>query len=243
MIFRVPKLNWTHAVGELAIVTVGILIAVAIDQWNDDRKLRSEELQALSSILNDINLDLRDLRFRLDAIAAKERSLDRVQIQLADGEINDFYQFLTDIVVGANYGWNQGSANRATYDDLIGSGRLGIIRDSDIRLRIAHYYRQFAEGDNRMEERETDYPALTYELIPRSTTIRDGEVVWEREVENGLSEGELQSLVQGVRSSRIGELIIAERNFSRFVRGISLSLQEQAINLSDALEAYRVSLQ
>lgn len=243
MIFRNIKLNWPYALGELAIVIVGILIAVAIDQWNDNRKLRIEESVVLLSFVTDIELDLRDLEFRLDAINQKEESLGRVQSLLRSGEIEDSFEFLMDVVIGANYGWNQGRANRATYDDLIGSGRLGIIRDSSIRHKIANYYRQMSEGQNRMEERETGYPALTYELVPRSTTIREGGVVWEREVQTDLSEEELEELVQGVLLSEIDTLIIAERNFARFVRGISLSLKEQATDLAITLKQHQAGLQ
>jgi hypothetical protein len=37
MFWRKFKLDWTYAIGELVIVTLGVLVALGIQQWNEDR--------------------------------------------------------------------------------------------------------------------------------------------------------------------------------------------------------------
>ena len=143
MLWRKFKLDWSYAIGELTIVTVGVLIALAVDQWNTDRLARAEESAYMSRIIGDLNRDIGSLGFRLQALEEKANSLRRVSDQLDSGLIQDEPQFLQDAVIGANYGWNQGRANRATYDDLLGSGKFGIIGDQEVRLLIADYYQQF----------------------------------------------------------------------------------------------------
>ena len=226
------------------IVVVGVLIALAIDQWNDDRLERLEEIDAITRVLADVTTDLQDFDFRLKAVAEKEESLLRVRDALNSDTDIDPATFLSDIIAGADFGWNQGLARRATYDNLLGSGKLGIIADSDIRSQIADYYRYYQDSHNRIDERESEYPALSYQLVPRRSRPSKNEgVVWEREIEPGLSDTQLAEFVALVRASSIQDHVIAELNLARFIREIELDLQGRAESVISDLEEYQESLQ
>lgn len=244
MIWRKLKLDWSYAIGELLIVIAGVLIALAIDQWNDDRLERLEELDAVARILVDVERDLRSADVVLKGIAEKEKSLLRVREALARDVQIESATFLTDIVGGANYGWNQRRARRSTYDNLIGSGKLGIISDQMIAYEISSYYRNFESSYDRVDERETEYPALSYRLVPRSTLLPQnrGEAQ-ELSIESGLSDAQLDEIVELVRASSIGDHVVAELNFARFFRGIELDRKRRAEDLISELEAYQQRLQ
>ena len=239
MLWRKFKLDWSYAIGELTIVTAGVLIALAVDQWNTDRLARAEESTYVLRISDDLETDIELLTSRLQALEQKANSLARISEQLGHNSIDDSEQFLQDVVIGANYGWNQGRANRATYDDLIGSGNLGLIADQQVRLSIADYYKEFAESDNRIEERETDYPDATYKLIPRATTVRDDGVVSERYVKTDLSSEQIDKIIQAIITSDLASLAIAEANFGRFVEAVTISQLELAKTLQMSLQAYK----
>ena len=68
MRWRLSKLDWPYAVGELIIVTAGVLIALAIDQWNSDRLDRVEEQRILLGLKSESELNLarteRELAYR-----------------------------------------------------------------------------------------------------------------------------------------------------------------------------------
>lgn len=243
MFWRKFKLDWSYAVGELLIVVIGVLIALAIDQWNDDRLERLEEVDAVARILTDIQTDLQDFDFRLKAVDAKEESLLRVKAFLAGGAQIDPAAFLRDIVGGANFGWYQGLARRSTYDNLLESGKLGIIADSEIRSQISDYYRYYQDSHNRIDERETDYPALSYQLVPRTHTSQNEGVVWEQEIESGLSDTQLNEIVALVQASAISDHVTAELNLARFILEIELDLQERAVSLISLLEEYQARIQ
>jgi hypothetical protein len=243
MIFRKLKIGWSGALGELLIIVAGVLIALAIDQWNDNRLDRLDEIDAVSRMLTDLETDLKDFDFRLTSLAAKEESLLRVKAALAGhAELNPA-AFLTDIIVGADFGWNQGFAERSTYDNLMASGQLGIIQDPSIRVLISNYYRLYEDEHIRIEERETDYPALSYRLVPRhGAKSVNQSIALERTLEQGLSEQELRNLVQEVRASPIRELLTAEINLARFMREVELLLQLRAAALVRELEQYQARI-
>jgi hypothetical protein len=45
-----------YAIGEIVLVVIGILIALSINNWNENRKNSIEENEILSSLLENLNL-------------------------------------------------------------------------------------------------------------------------------------------------------------------------------------------
>jgi hypothetical protein len=244
MRWRLLKLDWNYALGELVIVTVGVLIALAIDQWNDGRLERDEEASAVAGLLADLEEDLESLQFTIDLAAEKKVSLLRVQAALAaDALPEDPRAFLQDVINGANFGWSQGLASRSTYDDLLGSGKLGLIRDRDIRQAIATYYLSYESEGERIDERETPYPDMSYALIPRRTDIVRERNVGDIWLADDLSDDDIVALVAAVRQSPIGGYVTAEINLADFIRAIKINQQQRAIALAEQLREYSAAWQ
>jgi hypothetical protein len=242
--WRKYKLDWSYAIGELFIVTIGVLIALAINEWNTDRLEKKEEYEVISRFISDIKEDLSEYDYRMKAIDEKEESLLRVEFVLANGSPQDANGFLRDIIIGANYGWNQGQSKRATFDDLLGSGRLRIISDFDVRSRIAAYYEEYKDEHNRIDARETAYPHISYQLVPRSNSSRnESGVVDETSIVSDISDERLNELVNAVQGSSIGNHVVAEINLARFIRGVTKGLQIQASDLVTQLKEYQTDIE
>ena len=54
-----------YAIGEIVLVVIGILIALSINNWNENRKLRIQEITHLKNIQEDILLDTTDINFNI----------------------------------------------------------------------------------------------------------------------------------------------------------------------------------
>jgi hypothetical protein len=238
MRWRILRLDWAYAFGELIIVTVGVFIALTINQWNDEREDRAEEADAISGILSDLEADSRWFDFVLDSLDDKKASLLRVRAALAAGVTGDPHESLTDIADSANFGWSQGLANRSTYDDLLASGKLGVIADPGIRQGIASYYRNYDEDADRIDERETAYPDLTYQLVPRDIIRAASGEVSDSALQSGLSDNGVKEIVSLVRKSGLADYVTAEINVAQFMRAITVRRQQQATSLTELLEDY-----
>ena len=153
---------------------------------------------------------------------------------------SDLNSFFNDIIIGADFGWNQGIAQRSAYDDLLGSGKIGIIKNPDLRFNISNYYRNYEGQHIRIDERETAYPNLSYQLIPRNIIDQGGS---EMEVELGITDEQLRELAELVYDSPIRNHITAEINLARFIRGITIDIQSQAMNLKKQLEEYQKKIE
>lgn len=242
MFWRKFKLDWTYAIGELLIVAVGVLIALAINVWNNERLERAQERDFIRRLISDIDEDQRRFEFQLKAIDSKEASLQRVRTTFAaDGAI-DATGFLRDIVSGANFGWSQITAERVTFDDLLESGRLGLIEDADIRALIATYYDDSVHALVRIDERETQYPSLSYQLVPRGPASTSGNLVGEGSLDPDLSDNDAARLVKVVQESALRDHVIAEINLARFIHGVTESLKAQGSELMNRLKEYQEAI-
>ena len=52
-----PMKYMRYAIGEIVLVVVGILIALSINNWNEDRKGRINQVKFLNNLRNEIQLD------------------------------------------------------------------------------------------------------------------------------------------------------------------------------------------
>ena len=55
-----------YAVGEILLVVVGILIALQVNNWNEERKLKLSEKKVLLSFYNEVSNNLNSLKTSID---------------------------------------------------------------------------------------------------------------------------------------------------------------------------------
>jgi hypothetical protein len=66
-----------YGVGEIILVVIGILIAIQLNNINENRKERDKELTFLLRLKDDINSDIRDLSQKDSIAAARELSSNK----------------------------------------------------------------------------------------------------------------------------------------------------------------------
>lgn len=238
MLWRKFKLDWQYAVGELFIVVAGVLVALAIDQWNDGRLERQEADDLLQHMLMDLQTDVADIEQMIRLVGDKEQSLLRLRSVFDSGQRpENETQFLQDIITGADWGWNQVRPRNSTYQEALSSGKFGLIRDSGLRLEISRYYFDFMNMFNRADARETLFPHLSFQYVPRSR-VSD---IWENllNLDAGASPGETARLVDGALRSPIREHVIGEINLARFILHLGTNIRQRCKALIERIEAYR----
>lgn len=127
-----------YAIGEIILVVIGILIALSINNWNENRKNRQVENRILTEIANGLQQDLIDIKLNIHGhqlgLKACEywiNIINKKQVDL-DSLITN-YKYLTRDFISAQ--------NTSGYESLKSKG-LEFIHNDSVRLKIITLYEQ-----------------------------------------------------------------------------------------------------
>lgn len=122
----------TYALGEIFLVTIGILIALSINTWNEDRKEKIYERKMLLELMEDMQLDTAFMHIQLRRIENFERSLDALEKPLLSwDELKD----VDPQLFGGVYFIQNTKAL-----ETIKSGNIQIPFDDQLRKQINSHY-------------------------------------------------------------------------------------------------------
>ena len=126
-----------YAIGEIALVVIGILIALQINNWNQSRINIVREERVLKDILNEIESNVK----RVDYILAKKEEIVRnCTIFLSHTSESPTWpsnlNFDSLIVMTIVSGWSYNPEN-GVLTDVLSSGKLELIRQDSIRYMIS----------------------------------------------------------------------------------------------------------
>jgi hypothetical protein len=157
--------------GEIAIVTIGILIAFALEAWWDNRATAREEQVHLRALAADLEQNVSGLKRLISSEEAIMASTEEL-LRRARGEAPRSDATLGELVSSVfNYGRYE--PVMGAYEALVNSGGLALIQDENLRAAIAAYA---ADIRGRYEESWSDehYFAFSREFAGPITLLAAG---------------------------------------------------------------------
>jgi len=132
------KHNWFSVVIDLAIVVIGLFLGMQANNWNEYRLDRNLGEQYRQRLIEDLETNEEDFRQR--AVYYRQvHDLGYAALQdLRRPESADPVAFLLQSFKAANI--LPRSTQRATYQEILSAGALGLIGDQSIRRRVMTYY-------------------------------------------------------------------------------------------------------
>lgn len=158
VIAHVRKQEWTAIWIDLAIVVVGVFIGIQVSNWNSERESR-QKAAVFTERLKD---DLRAEAWRYQFLLAYYRDVRDATEATADAISGKAPLSNEALLINAYRAtqYKQGAARRATYDELISTGNIGLIEDRKL-LGLAVRAYSIATIDNTVREgNESAYRAL-----------------------------------------------------------------------------------
>ena len=167
-----------YAAGEILLVVFGILIALQIDSWNDNRLDRLQEQEYLISMLNDLAVD----RQRIDeAVTGNALLLDGLErlLQLLGGPNDEFRSdparvreaFMHALVY--TYWYMRVDFSELTMSQLKSSGSLLLITNKQVRDAMITY-EQGLEACRHQDDEMQHYFHVVEENQKRLFNMRYG---------------------------------------------------------------------
>jgi len=130
-----PLKYMRYAIGEIVLVVIGILIALQINNWNEARKQKIEEIKTLKSLQSEFTDNL--IKFDLNYLNQKNR--DGITKRLLDPEISEVHFEILDSLIfylGWNYKFNPSTG---IHNSVINSGKIEIISNDSLKNAISNF--------------------------------------------------------------------------------------------------------
>jgi hypothetical protein len=226
--------NW-FAVGlDFIVVVAGIFVGLQVNDWNQNRKDGIEGRAYLERIGEDIRADLTDLSRVLPGVSRKQDAL--IILDNAANENmpeRDAAEVFSAIQESTSFGWHVPWVRRSTFEDLVSTGRLALVREARLRTQIQDYYSQASNRMDRINTRITGYATHVYKFVDADDfsgyLAQSEERLAVAEDQPVRMDGVIDFL-EAARDADLDDLINAERNYATF---LSLMVEEQ---LKDAEE-------
>jgi hypothetical protein len=127
-----------YAMGEIALVMIGILLALQVNNWNENRKKIEQERFILEKLKVDLNSDINLISYQIEK----------------GNKFIDQYKFCVDVLLGEKqstyeeFVYNLSSIltiiafdqNRTTFDNIVTSGRIEFLRNPVLTDAIIKYF-------------------------------------------------------------------------------------------------------
>ena len=127
---------WVFAISEFVLVVLGILIALQIDSWNQNRQEKKLETILLNELLWNLKSDLKDVEYNTNYLAA---ILNSSGIILTQFENNSPYHDSLEYHFGQLIRGTIFNRNLSAYESLRSIG-IGLISNNALRRQITYLY-------------------------------------------------------------------------------------------------------
>ena len=188
-----------YAIGEIVLVVIGILIALQINNWNNNRQNKILEKQNLVNIKNDLILQSEIIQNQINKeksfIEHTESCLKMVNSKI---DINEMANLMDSLSVRSTF-----VSNRVTFDNLGSNGKATVISNSELQNEIVRYYQsleytQSVVNNNNLYRVNSQFGTYVLNNDLGININKDGQVY----LDNGISPEQKYRLIKQLEGRR-----------------------------------------
>ncbi|MGB4837428.1 MAG: DUF6090 family protein [Saprospiraceae bacterium] len=216
-----------YAFGEIFLVVIGILIALQINNWNEDRKSGILELAYLKNLIEDLKADIDYTELNvLNRYDKKIKSLELGKAYFQGNyEPEDTISFLEEIRYGGVFGNIVWDFKKTTYDELINTGNFRKIKNDSLRNAIIDYYNFLNRTYESTSDKQSGYIPFTASKAP-----------FDRNNTSGISEFDQIYFMKSLKSDYFYEVTNLEITLAYKIHSRSLTICKKANDLIKSIE-------
>jgi hypothetical protein len=143
-----------YAVGEIILVVIGILIALQINNWNENRKSNKVEAIYLKNIHRDLKEQLVSIDIQIEYEKGFCTAVSKIKSDYAKNSVfiidSSFYANATIITSRKTF-----VITDPTFRDLISSGNLNVLRNDVFKDQLIKYYQELERVEQIIHNNNT----------------------------------------------------------------------------------------
>jgi len=145
-----PLKYMRYAIGEIVLVVIGILIALQINNWNEDQKGKKIQIRYLKRMHTDIQKDTTYLRQKIQrAQNEQERYYDFIHSMY---DVQSTKEDFVNLISSAFWDADDLILQDQTFTEITTSYKLDLISNDQLKKSIIDYYRNYAIANKHITE-------------------------------------------------------------------------------------------
>ena len=129
-----------YAIGEIILVVIGILIALQINTWNNNRIQLLKETQYLAQIRDNLTQDINNINFTLEFNVRKEEAIRDAFRLFGNASDMDSLTNGFNILMNTLPNYQIFTSTRTAFDNMLNANSIDLIRDNKLRQALSAYY-------------------------------------------------------------------------------------------------------
>jgi hypothetical protein len=230
-----------YAIGEIALVMIGILLALQVNNWNENRKLKAQKAILLENLQQDFEENLNRLDLIISFLDDRQDYARQILylLETLPEEVDSIPTVFALERAGFVHFFNP---TQPTYEEMKSSGTLSLISNKELK-RVMSSYQTFLEYTYRLEEKNSDIIQSFADRILRymdpdfgNVNISDNDSKAYAGVHFDLktmsNDSEIRYLLKTIIQKSISEASYKDRIFRSRINYILKLIKEERDNLS-----------
>ena len=157
-----------YAIGEIILVVIGILIALSINNWNEERKDRKEELAALQ----DLKMEFESNRVDIDSLfqfkLKMAKNWDNYLTTVSNKELHDSLRSVNRPSIG----FRRFHFSSTSLNSILTSGKIDKIRNDSLKYLLTNWNDVLSDQNSTImmqQNYSNQFLSIEGKLLPNTT--------------------------------------------------------------------------
>lgn len=136
------KRKWPEYILEVLVITIGVLGAFTLNNWNENSKDRKIEREYLENLKTELNANKVIALSQIEFSKFQEANAHLIlTVMFNDTTSHDLESILVAI---EHVGWNQSLSyfQQNTWQELFSTGNMNLIQNKNLRAELSNLYRE-----------------------------------------------------------------------------------------------------
>jgi hypothetical protein len=129
-----------YAVGEILLVVVGILIALQVNNWNENRKEQIALRTYSSSLINDLKNNIWIAKMTMNQMSVGLEKIDMFLEYVRINSVNEFNNLDLFLMTKNGFRYRPSEWYKTTFNEMNSSGTINYIENDSLKLKLNNYY-------------------------------------------------------------------------------------------------------
>ena len=174
-----------YAIGEIALVMIGILLAIQVNNWNENRKVKQQEQTILQSLSTEFETNKQALQSAIDRANTRKGNLKEA-FNYTGRDVTNLSKAKSDTIIVWFASYISAEIQNGILNDLLSTGNIHILQNRELKELLNGWQVAYADEVGEVERRMFDETDRTYNPF----LVKHYKAIYERVKErHGISSG------------------------------------------------------